>query len=524
MNIESLFLYFLPVIILTFFVRAFFRLRHPKATGSDAWFHLHASEEIRRNKHRMPKSLGGFLIRTPFDYPPLVHFILSFMSRGRRERLEPFFGSTVDTIQVIVLFLFTHYISGSYEIAFVSGILFSFFPLLVKVDARVFFLSPRPVGELFGSLAILFSLLFVWFNDIPSMILGMVFLSLVLLSSKFGSQAMIFIYVILAIILLNPYLLLILLGGYGIALLISLGHYLKVISGHVRHSRFYRRTLVHKHSWAKQISASGGAIATQEKVGPKALAVSLLKNPIFFALTHAPLIVIILIAGIMDFGAFSNEAVNLSLLAWVLASFIPVLVVSLRPLRFLGEAERYLEYGVIPLCALVPIILYELSSVGLWILLLVAFLWSMGLIWVNYRVSFKEFVSRPGDPEDLIEVLQRLNEIPSGNVLCVPITTSFALAYYTHHGTLFWGGNIPSEGFSSDDFNFIFKDEFPFPSEDLDALVARYGIRHILVWKQSLDRVPPGYYSNLDRYPKLIENHSFAIHMTAPAGETPQVS
>jgi hypothetical protein len=523
MNIESLFVYLLPVVVLVFFVRAFFRLRHPRATGSDAWFHLHASEEIRRNRHRMPKTLNGFMIETPFDYPPLVHFLLSFMSRERRERIEPFFGSTVDTIQVVVLFLFTQYISGSLEIAFVSGMLFAFFPLLVKVDARVFFLSPRPFGELFASLALLFSLLFLWFGSIPSIVLAMFFLSFVLLSSKFGAQAVIFMYVIMAVVLLNPYVLLILLGGYAIALVISLGHYLKVTSAHIRHTRFYRSTLVHKHSWAKGISGQG-ARATQEKVGSKALAVTLLKNPVVFALSHSPLIVILLMAGIMDYRLIIDDTFNFSLFAWVLASFIPVVVVSLRPLRFLGEAERYLEYGVIPLCALVPMALYELNSVALWILMFGVLLYSIGLIWVNYRVAFREFVARPGDPEDLVEVVQRLNEIPSGKVLCIPITTSFALAYHTNHNTLFWGGNIPSEDFSSDDFNFIFKDEFPFPSEDLDSLASRYGLTHVLIWKQSLDRISSGYYSGLARHPKLFENSSYAIRRVALATEQPQES
>jgi len=399
MDFELLFIYLLPVVVLVFLVRALFRLRYPKAMGSDVWFHLHAAEEIHENGHKIPDTLRGFLIETPFDYPPLIHYLLSFMSRERREKLEPFFGSTVDTIQAIVLFLFTQYISGSFEIAFVAGAFFAFFPLLLKADARVFFLSPRPAGELFTSLAIIFSLFYVWFGNFPSILLAVVFLSLVFLSSKFGAQAVILIYVLMSVLLLNPYFLLILLSGFILAVVLSLGHYLKVLSGHIRHTRFYKNTIVHKHSWTKQISAREKTSMTDEEVGAKTFAVHLLKNPVIFVLSHSPLIVILALIGIMDRSILLNDMYNLSLLAWIFASFIPVLVVTLKPLRFLGEAERYLEYGVIPMCALAPMALFALSNVGLWVLLFVAFLYSIILVWINYRLAAKEFVTRPGDPE-----------------------------------------------------------------------------------------------------------------------------
>ncbi len=523
MNFELLFGYLIPVILIVFVVRAAFRLRHPRAIGSDAWFHLHASEEISKHKHRMPRTLKGFIIISPFDYPPLVHWELSFISRRSRERLEPFYGSVVDTVQVGALFLFALYLTGKYEIAFISGILFAFYPILLKVDGRVFSLSPRPVGELSSSLSVIFALLFVWFGNILSLVLAMLFLSFVLLSSKFGTQAVFFIYVIMAILLLNPYLLLILAGGFVFAVIMSKGHYAKVLSGHIRHSNFYRRSIVHKHSWTKQVT---GLRRTrphfhEEELGPKAIAVTLLRNPVIFSLSHSPLILVLFLLLLLDFGVFVEDVFNLGLLVWVLASFIPVLVVSLRQLRYLGEAERYLEYGTIPLCVLVPSVLYIMGSVPMWILLFLLFVYSMALVWINYRMSVKEFVERPGDPTDLDEMLRRLNELPSGRVLPIPITSGFVVAYMTNHQALYWGGNVPSENFSSSDFDFIFKDEFPFPTNNLGSLTSKYGLTHILVWKRSLDRAPPGYYDVLSNYPVIFENDSYAIYRCIPptAGE-----
>lgn len=526
MSVESLFIYLLPVIILTFFVRAFFRLRHPKATGSDVWFHLHAAEEIRKNKHRIPPTLDGFIIRTPFDYPPLLHFMTSFRTKESRERFEPFFGSFLDTCQVIFIFFLALILSGRYELAFISGTLFAFMPILVKADARVFFLSPRPFGQLYASFALILSLLFVWYGELHNLVLPMFFLSIVFLTSKFGAQAMIFIYLILALILFNGYFVLMLLGGMGFAILISKGHYLKVLSGHIRHSRFYRRSLVHKHSWTKQISSSGKSMSASQAdaLGPKGVAVHLLKNPVVSALAYTPLLLILAVLLLFESPSLLNRPYRPQLLAWILASFIPVLIVSIKPLRFLGEAERYLEYGVAPLCILIPMVLYSLQDALIWTLLFLVFIYSVVLILINYRISVKEFVKRPGDPVDAEEVFQRLNQMPPARLMCIPVTTCFMTAYKTNHQTLFWGGNVPEEFFSSDHFDFIFKDEFPFPSEDIGSLVSRYGITHILVWKQSLDRVPPGYYSGLSRHPKLFENTSYAIHRALLPGEQSQVS
>lgn len=524
MDVVLLFEYLLPLCVVVFLVRALFRIRYSKARGSDVWFHLHASEEIRKNKYRMPKTLGGFLIETPFDYPPLVHFFLSFLSKKSRERLEPFFGSIVDTAQVIALFLFVLILTTSYTYAFLSGILFAFFPLLVKVDARVFFLSPRPFGELFASLSIIFSLFFVWFGDIPSAILSMFCLSFVFLSSKFGAQAVLFLYIILSVLLLNYYLILFFLGGLLLAVAISKGHYLKVLSGHFRHSSFYNRAIVHKHSWTKQVSGFGriGSAFREEKLSAKAVAVSLLRNPVIHAVVHSPLLLLVLLWLVLQrFDVFEVNYYFYPLFAWVIASFLLVLLISTRGLRYLGEAERYMEYGSIPLCALSSIMILELSCAFdsecaiMWTFLYAVIIYSVLLIAVNYRLSVKEFVKRPGDSRDAEELFERLGKIPKSNVLCTPITTSFDVAYSSHHKTLFWGGNIPKRPFSSKDFDLIFKDVFPFPSDDLDSLISGYGIQYVLVWKHSLDRAPLEYYSDLHRYPIEFENSSYVLHRTA---------
>ncbi|UCD93173.1 MAG: hypothetical protein JSV43_04545 [Methanobacteriota archaeon] len=517
MELFVMLIWLLLVCIIVFAVRSAFRLEHPQARGSDVWFHLHASEGIRKNSHKMPEALDGFVIKTPFDYPPLVHYLLSFISRKNRERLEPFFGSGVDIVQAIALFLFTFSLTSNYQAAFLSGILFAFFPMLVKADARVFFLSPRPFGELFASLGIILTLFFVWFGDIPSLALSMFCLSFVFLSSKFGTQAIVFLYIALTFFLLNGYIILILLGGLLLAILISKGHYVKVLKGHIRHSAFYRRAIVHKHSWTKQISGAG-----EGKTSGERLLITALKNPIFYAIAYSPLLVLLLLFLVFKLDVFVNNNILLALLAWSGTSLLLVVVISTPELRYLGEAERYMEYSSIPLCAVISIAAFLVDSSYTWILLGFLLLYSMILIYFSHQQAVTEFVKRPPSQTDTEELFAHLSQIPGSAVLCVPITTSFEVSYKSHHWTVFWGGNVPEPPFSRDDFDFIFEHEFPFPSDDLDPLIRKYRADHLLVWKGSLDRAPRGYYRDLTRFPLVFENSSYALYSTGTAQVTNQ--
>ncbi len=512
MDIVLMFEYFLPVGIIVFLTRAFFRLRHPKVRGSDALFHLHVSEEIRNNRFRMPDTISGFIIETPFDYPALVHFLLAFVSRRGRDRIEPYFGPVVDTFQALVLFTFTFYLTGHYEVAFLAGFLFAFFPLLVKTDSRVYFLSPRPFGELFLSLAIMFSLLFVWFGSLGSILLAMFFLSIVYLSSKFGIQAALFLYITMSILLLNYALIMIFLGGLLLAIVISRGYYLKLLSGQIRHSSYFRRIGVGRHSWTRQVSGIERMKSAVRTRSLKEIAVTLLKNPVVYSFAYSPLLVVLLLLFAVRFDSVIGNSVLYPLFVWSLASFVAVLLVSAKPLRFLGEAERYLEYGALPICVFVSMMAFQVGATYLWTILVLVVAYSIVFMALNYRISVAEFVERPPPVSDTNELLAKLNTTPKSRIICIPTQISYDVAYSTGHKALYWGGNIPLEPFSTTEFIVIFKDEYPFPNPDLDLLIKEYSINRIVFWKESMDRAPPGYQYDFTLFDLEFENASYVLY------------
>jgi hypothetical protein len=512
MDIVLMLAYFLPIGFLVFFTRAIFRLRHPKVRGSDALFHLHVSEEIRNNRFSNPETISGFIIRTPFDYPALVHFILAFASRKSREKIERFFGPFVDTLQALVLFALAFYLTSNFQVAFLSGILFAFFPLLMKTDSRVFFLSPRPFGELFLSLAIIFTLLFIWFGLLLLAFVAMVFIAVVLLSSKFGFQAGLFLYPIMSVLLVSFIPMLILFGGLLLAIVVSGGYYLKLFKGQIRHSSYFRRIGVGRHSWTRQVSGFERIKTAFHSRNIKEIVVALLKNPLFYSLAYSPFLFVLILMYILRFDAVNSDPFAYGLFAWAIASFVAVLLVSTRLFRFLGEAERYLEYGALPICAFVSIVLFQMGSIYMWSLVVLVIAYSIVFITINYRISVVEFVKRPPPVSDTDEVLAKLNSTAKSRIICIPTQTSYDVAYFTGHKSLYWGGNIPLEPFSTTEFIVIFKDEYPFPNPDLDLLINEYSIDRIIYWKESMDRAPPGYEYDFSRYEAEFENASYVIY------------
>jgi hypothetical protein len=512
MDFALMFAYFLPLGVIVFLTRALFRMRHPKVRGSDALFHLHVSEEIRNNHYRMPDTINGFIIETPFDYPALVHFFLAFASKKRREKIEPYFGPVIDTFQALVLFVFGLYLTNSYEVSLLSGFLFAFFPLLVKTDSRVYFLSPRPFGELFLSMAIIFSLHFVWFSNPGSVLLALFFLSIVFLSSKFGVQAALFLHVIMSILLLTFLPILIFFGGLLVAIAISRGYYLKLLRGQIRHSIYFRRIGVGRHSWTRQVSGFEGIKVAFRTRDFKKMAVTLLKNPVVYVFSYAPLLFMLFVLLAVRFDVIMNDFILRSLLIWSLASLGAVLLVSTKPLRFLGEAERYLEYGVVPICLFVSMVMFQAGAQYLWVILTLVVAYSIVFMALNYRLSVVEFTERPPSISDTSEIMAKLNTIPISRIICIPTQTSYDIAYFTDHKSLYWGGNIPLDPFSTTEFIIIFKDEYPFPNPDLGLLIKKYRIDRIIFWKDSMSRAPPGYEYDFIPYDVEYENASYILY------------
>ena len=491
-------------VAIAFFVRVGFRLRYPRSSGSDMWYHLYASEEIRKNRFRIPRRLSKFSLDTSFDMPPLVYTILALLPKRLRER-DYVFGPLADSIQSIAVFLVSLWISGSSYIAFLSAFCFALTPALLKADARVFFLSPRPWAELFASISLLFAVLFYHEHTLALGFLSVLFGSFVLLTSRFGPQAIFFLSLGLTVALLAWEFLLLLCFAFLLAVLLSKGYYLRVLRRHIGHTNFFRTTLVERYSGTTQVT--GWKDIKLALVERKNVINIFARNPIISCLAFTPLLPLLWVVAVVDFSPLLSSPILLTFFVWANVAFAVVVLISTRQLRFLGEAERYQNYAMLPICVIAPIILESIGAAVLWFLFSFVLLYSVLLIRKSYSLAFRCFGATRKEERLSDELFSFLNQIPSEKILCIPFNVSTEVSYKTHHTTVYWGGYPLTGNFTSEDLEEVF-DELPYPKKDIARLCRKFSATLALFSKRSMGEIPLSYYE-LDGFEKVFENEGF---------------
>jgi hypothetical protein len=461
----------------------------------------------------MPQKLRRYTIDTVWDCPPWFYWVFSFASRKMRQRTEWLLGPIADTIQVMIVFLFCLSISGNYLASFIAGLIFSIVPILIKPDARTFFFSPRPYGELFATLAILFALLFVVYYSLWFGVASVIFTSLVLLTGKFPTQAVLFSFLGFSVFYLTLWFLLFFLLGLAFAILLSKGYYLKTLRAHIRHSRFYQTTIVHRHTWTRTVSGFGELKSLLSRdLGRKARARTvLLRNPLVNALAFAPFLPLFWIMIPFAWDTLTSDRTLISMAVWANVMFLLVMVISIRQLRFLGEAERYEGFGVFPLCILVPILLLSLNSLLFWVIFSLVVAFSVVLVYFNYKTSARFFGGSKKDKDSSEEFFEFLQSIPAGRVLCVPANISPEITYKTTHSTLYWGGSLPGRNFSHEEFDELFA-EFPYPNRQLGRVAKKYGADIIVFSKRGTEEEIGKIEYDLEGYEIVFQNDNYSVY------------
>jgi hypothetical protein len=153
------------------------------------------------------------------------------------------------------------------------------------------------------------------------------------------------------------------------------------------------------------------------------------------ALYSAPVVLVLLVMWLTGWPGWHSVAVSPALeylWAIVLASVVAFVLTSLRPLLFLGEAERYFEYSAPAFCILLPVLLVQLPEAArenwLWVLLLLhlAVVYSSA-VYVKRADIAKSSIELPGSLAEVIDWCgKHLNE---ARVAPVPMKLSFALSY-----------------------------------------------------------------------------------------------
>jgi len=479
----------------------------------DIMTHLIAIDLVRQNGHRIPRETPQFLCSTGFDYPALFHKLLSYIPRKYLERGEwlispGFEAGHAALVCFAAWFALAHAGAGSNApaLALIVAAGWAVTPLLTRNPRRGSVLGERCFGYTFGH-TFLFCLAMLTATAEPLWLVpAAIVFSVAAASSKFALQAMVFIGVAFAAVRLDPLPLAALAVSAVAAVALSLGYVVRVVSGTVDHSRFYRSFMVRVHDYTSSFSsrdlAKGVALLLRGRF--REGIASIKRHPIHRLPALVPWLLPFALFLVSDAPESSVASV---LVDWTWAALIVTALTAGDTLKFLGEAERYMEFALFPLIVLSVLVPSPVGPTVLFAILAYC-LFRLGVVYATpVRVS-------SASPETL-ELVRWFAARPPSTVLTVPGRLSYPLLYRTAHRAVWCFTNTP-RGEQRERWKSLFEPRARYPYVAPSALArahAEFGVDMIVVDKAGADAAAQ--YWNLaydwQRFRVLFENARYAV-------------
>jgi hypothetical protein len=413
----------------------------------DAGAHLLLRRQIRRHRMRLRIEGWPLVLDQRFTYPWAFHWLLALLPESWLRRVPPLPSTICDVLHaLIVVWLAAHLApvmtlgADVATVALVAGLLFGTSPALLVAGfgPRSYEVTPRPFGELLYTVMLTGALLYLVEGSPLGLGIALLASGVLLLSSKFAAQVLLFCTPAMAIMARDARLLLLLPAAFLVAMGLSGGGYWWILRAQWVHLRHYRRTLQYQHpvlarrNRGRDLARALGAAlsAPRDRAGWTRLVQLaeahtvlqfLLRNVLWCA------VLLLLVTGLGSVGSAVSPAWRMGLLAWMLAPLVPFTLTSLRHYRFLGEAERYPEYGIAPAAILGTVVALGLPQpqrelIG------VAYVASV-LVVEAYTVARLRWNARRQRTRELDDLVSFLGKMPATAVVIpLPWHVAFQLA------------------------------------------------------------------------------------------------
>jgi len=518
------------LVLATIFLRALPGVLRIQPESSDQTYHLLVAERIRRNKFKYPKRLEGFALPGYYDYPPLFHYFLALFPRKKREQLCPFFSAAVDTVHMVVIYLFVLVIAQMPEfaglvlnprlVASIAALMFCISPSLLYygIGPRAFNTTPRPLGEFFVTITLFLCGFFYLHGEVWTFLLAGIFAGVVFLTSKFSGQALLFFSVILGFLLRSLFFFVLPALGLAFAFILSKGHYWGVLRGWVKHSALYRKIIAKRSHLLKHrndFSEFKTFFSKAKKRDLAGAARSLLKilqnNTYVILLTRNVMIFAVFFLVFKYWGIILANNVLCLLLSWIIASLGVFFLTSLRSFFFLGEAERYLEHSV-PAQSFIFSVLIFLEDHGTLFAVIIAYsiFFYLGTV-IQLYLAYRVTRPRRKAKEELLNwfVYQK---IVGKKVLTIPYEIHYDIPYRTHNEILYPPANFTL--MTEEEFKDL-HEVYPYPSTNLLKLVDRYNLDLIVTNNEKLKEArEEGWRYDLSQFEPLFRNNFYSVYRT----------
>ena len=404
--------------------------------GVDTWYFLAYADAVRQKP--------GFDVRLPQyllqderqSYPPLFPMLLALVPGPWLRRWFWVVSLAIDCVQMLFLYFVAYRITASTAVAALAASTFAFTPQLVS-DARS--LSARPFGALLCSGALVLSLKATTAGaSWPWLACAVLVAAALFLSSAAMAAAYGVVCLVLSFAFGEPRHLAIAVAGIAGAIVLSRGHFFRVVLNYWHAVQYWRRN---RHLYGGHV-VHDSPVYGKPRRGPMPERPGLLgettaqqvlrllgENPFLLALALAPY-------GLVPWGP--------RLYIWALAlAGLAVVATLLPPLRAFGPGRTYMRAAVFPTAYVLAVGIGTadglLRPLGLATLACLAL--SLAAIAFFYRYTR----SRPTEltatvPEELEAAAGALRRLPHDGVLVLPFMYADYVAYASGKRVL-WGGH-----------------------------------------------------------------------------------
>ena len=414
MNVPIILLEFL-IVIIAIIIRAF--PAYKNKVGIDTWVHLLIAEEIKNNKYCTPKYIDYFIFKGPNDYPPFMHYLMAIFSKKTLQKIIWFISPLVEGINTLLMFVVALILTKDYSIALLSSLLYVFVPVIVFESDN---LNTRPLGSLFFNISLFSNIYYVQNNNLSFLILAIFFGIILHLTHKMATQTFWATTLLFSIIYLNPLYLMVLISSFLGTLIISKGHYLEILRGHISIISF----------WNRHMSEYFTRDDYKEKISPSIKPVSKAIIRIL-GLTNNPWVFFRFVAFL-----FSEEIiVSDPLFVWTILIYSYFILTSyISIFKCFGDGYRYFEYGIMPTVILSANTII-LGTVPLILLGIALFAFSILNSFRGLRNKGKRDI-RFGQNSTLEKIFEIIKTSEKENIMCIPPNISFMASYFTKKKTL----------------------------------------------------------------------------------------
>jgi hypothetical protein len=439
--------------------------------GIDTWRFTLLADYIRTEK-KLPESLPHkYLVPGSVDNPPLLPWLCSLLPKDWLDRNQGLISPAFDVIQSLTVYCMGYAASGQALGGHLAQVVYLLTPV-VPLEASN--LSLRTLGSLIFTWAMLAVQAYALHPGILTFILGVAGVMLLSMTHRMAMQVFFFTLFWMAMVTDDVHVLLVFAVGMLATVFATRGLYLRYLRGHMLMICFWMYNI--KNRLAHQVRGN----PTKERQHTdfvRRIEYLIWNVPVAPFLAVNPWILYAFCAVFSALPQGADPWMRIFVL-WSVTLFFLGILFNLRLLRFLGEGQRYLEFGTSAAAAAAgTMILKFQAEPGLWAGANY-FPWIVGAACFGLVIFFQiKLVVRNPDKSitpALWAAINHLNNRPDEvRVACLPHGLADALAYFLKNGRVLLSDN--SVGV------WELADWFPLITKPLIEIADKYGLNAFLV-------------------------------------------